>query len=463
MRKKLFQKSNSRNSFSLRGKLAILSLGVLFTFLLGVPDNAMAVPSFARQTGLACSACHTVFPELTSFGRQFKLNGYTLTNIKTIAQKETTKNDKSGRDILNLLHIPQVSLMFQTGFTQLAKTIPGTQNGNFEFPQQLSFFYAGQIAPHMGAFIQFTMDDGSGTFGMDNTDIRFANQGKGKTALTYGLTINNNPTVQDLWNSTPAWGYPYTSSGTAPGPGAATVIENLGGTVAGVGGYAMIGNSIYLELDGYRTAQMGAALPPDASVAGALKGTSPYWRIAFQHQWDKSYLMVGSYGIATKLFPAGVTGATDDYTDIAFDLQYEYPFNKGQFTLHSTYIHEKQALNASFASGASSSVNNTLNKFRADASVFFRPGLNFTLGYFNLTGSSNLGLYAPGAVSGFANGLPNSNGLRFQFDYLPWENTKISVQYFAYSKFNGASANYDGAGRSAADNNMFYVQLWFLF
>jgi len=36
---------------------------------------AYAVPSFARQTGMQCATCHTVFPGLTVFGRQFKLRG----------------------------------------------------------------------------------------------------------------------------------------------------------------------------------------------------------------------------------------------------------------------------------------------------------------------------------------------------------------------------------------------------
>ena len=47
---------------------------------LGLPQAAQAVPSFARQTGLACEACHTVFPQLTPFGRVFKASGYTLFN-----------------------------------------------------------------------------------------------------------------------------------------------------------------------------------------------------------------------------------------------------------------------------------------------------------------------------------------------------------------------------------------------
>src|SRR6266550_4322998 len=46
--------------------------------LLLAPGFAHAVPSFARQTGLECVACHVSWPELTPLGRQFKLGGYTL-------------------------------------------------------------------------------------------------------------------------------------------------------------------------------------------------------------------------------------------------------------------------------------------------------------------------------------------------------------------------------------------------
>ena len=49
---------------------------------------AEAVPSFARQTGLSCNVCHTNPPELTAFGRDFKLRGYVLSDLKA--------NDKIG-------------------------------------------------------------------------------------------------------------------------------------------------------------------------------------------------------------------------------------------------------------------------------------------------------------------------------------------------------------------------------
>ena len=109
--------------------------------------------------------------------------------------------------------------MLQAGYTQLAKAIPDTansalsgvaQNGTVDFPQQISLFYAGKIAPNVGAFLQLTYDNQAGTIGIDNTDVRLADIAvlPNDQSLIYGLSLNNNPTVQDLWNSSPAFGYP---------------------------------------------------------------------------------------------------------------------------------------------------------------------------------------------------------------------------------------------------------------
>ena len=46
-------------------------------FTIGFAPSAHALPSFARQTGQPCGACHTDFPALTPYGRRFKLLGYT--------------------------------------------------------------------------------------------------------------------------------------------------------------------------------------------------------------------------------------------------------------------------------------------------------------------------------------------------------------------------------------------------
>src|SRR5579859_3885168 len=56
---------------------ALIAAGLCVALLPLEPTRAL--PSFARQTGQECAACHNGFPELTPYGRLFKLNGYTFT------------------------------------------------------------------------------------------------------------------------------------------------------------------------------------------------------------------------------------------------------------------------------------------------------------------------------------------------------------------------------------------------
>ena len=88
-------------------------------------------------------------------------------------------------------------------------------NDNFVM-QQVSLFYGGQIYGNIGAFVQGTYDKASQHTYLDNTDIRYADTTQiGGIDVLYGLDVNNGPTVQDVWNTTPAWGSP-----TSPRPSA---------------------------------------------------------------------------------------------------------------------------------------------------------------------------------------------------------------------------------------------------
>ena len=114
-------------------------------------------PTYARQTGLACSACHTHFPELTATGRAFKLNGYVFRRSESLEGK-----NPEGQQSLLLNLVAPVSLMVQTSYTSTKKAQPGTQNGTVVFPDQLSIFTGGEITPHVGGFLQITFDPQSG-------------------------------------------------------------------------------------------------------------------------------------------------------------------------------------------------------------------------------------------------------------------------------------------------------------
>ena len=421
-------------------------LFILLVFLLNVGD-ASALPSFARQTGMACTACHNSFPELTAFGRLFKLNGYTLASMQSI----DVNDDSTQVSRLKLLTVLPLSVMLQTSFTRMSKDVEGVQNNSVAFPQQLSMFYAGEITPHIGTFIQVTYDGQS--IGLDNADVRYANQvAIGTKSLLYGLTLNNNPTVQDVWNTTPAWRFPSASSESALSPTKSTIIENLGMQVAGLGAYTLYNNLIFAELSFYRSAQQGAANPADSTTALAIKGAAPYWRLALQHQWSSTYLEVGTFGIAPRQYINGISGNMDNFTDLGFDLQLERSLSFGHFSLHSSLINETEHRDLSPTEHS----NLNFNSFKIDGNLYFKKGLGATIGYFNTSGSED------DAIGSYTN-KPNSSGMLFQLEYLPWYNTKFILQYVSYAKFDGSSNNYDAMGRNAPNNNTLFLMAWFNF
>ena len=424
----------------------------------GLCSRAYAVPSFSRQTGLACNVCHTSPPELTAFGRLFKLRGYTLS---------TPSNKRVGTTkALSLTQAVPVSVMLLMSDTADRAVVPGTQNNTAAFPQQLGIFLAGQFAPHFGGFAQFTYDHSSDQFTMDNTDLRFAEERTlGGKDWIYGVTLNNNPTVEDVWNSTPAWGFPWISSESAVGPLAAPIIDGgLAQDVMGLGAYSLWNNHIYTAFSAYRSEHAGGPQPMDGNgFAYNIAGLAPYWRVAWQQTAGVNYFEIGSYGIAVNSFPGVISGAEDHYIDPSFDVQWERPIGPNLIDAHATFIHEKATLKASFAAAAAANPTASLNTFRFDTTYHWRRRYTLTGGYFTTTGTMDTALYAPAAVTGSQNGAPNTDGYIIQGGYWPVANIDLDLAYTGYLRFNGASTNYDGAGRNAGNNNSAYLALWVIF
>jgi hypothetical protein len=164
------------------------------------------------------------------------------------------------------------------------------------------------------------------------------------------------------------------------------------------------------------------------------------------------------------LYPSGITGLTNKYTDIGFDAQYEKNLdNGGTLILHTAYITEKQNLDASYNAGGSANASNNLGSFKIDATYNFPEYAALSAGYFLTSGSSDAILYTANAVTGSNNATPNSSGELLQLTFIPWLNTQFAVQYILYNQFNGDTSNYDGFGRNASDNNTLYLMGWFVF
>jgi hypothetical protein len=130
--------------------------------------------------------------------------------------------------------------------------------------------------------------------------------------------------VQDLWNSTPVWGFPYIETPFAPFPNANPILSSVGNTVLGGSAYAMIDNLVYTELAFYKGVSnkwLGNLGVPhgDPNIVGA----APYFRIAAQKQAGEHYVEVGFTGfwVEQVSFTPG-SPLTNHYNDYALDASY---------------------------------------------------------------------------------------------------------------------------------------------
>jgi len=316
------------------------------------------------------------------------------------------------------------------------------------------------------------------TWGWDNTDVRFVKKVTiGGLDAIFGITANNNPTVQDVWNTTPAWAFPYAGSTIAGTPAASTIVEGaFAAHVAGAGVYAYINDLLYLEATFYRTLDFGTqnALGADPYDApGLIDGVAPYWRAALEPHWGNHYLMVGTFGMQTNIRnwinpgtgDAGTFAQTDRFTDVGFDTQYQYQGDNYWVTFRGSYIHEYQQLTSTFGMNGAANPTNELNSLHVQASLAYGADnrIVLTAQYFNTWGTSDPILYGP-AGANLASGLsPDSNGFIAEIAYIPfgaskapgwpWANARVGLQYTFYNKFDGTTVG-------ASDNNTLFLHLW---
>ncbi len=435
------------------GTLAVMA--VLYGMF--VPTAAMALPLYARQTGQPCATCHTAFLELTPFGRRFKLGGYALRG-----------GDWKG---------PPFAGMLQPTFTHTQEPQPGGAapgfgaNNDFAM-QQISLFTGGAITENSGAFIQGTYDGVAHRFSWDNTDIRYARPVTvaGHTLL-WGLTANNNPTVQDVWNTVPAWSFPYIVSAFAPVPTARPFIDQVyAQQVAGVTTYGFLDDTFYLEFGGYRplSTHTQLALGIDTSGESPISGTAPYWRFAAEKNIGNHSVEVGTFGLAGRVFPLNLSQAgSDSFTDIGIDSQYQYLGDPHTVTFRAAWIHENHNTGASQNLGLADNSNDQLRSLNASISYIYNHTWSLTGGRISVGGTADQALY------GTPTGSPNSAGWIAELAYLPfsyggpsfwpWLNFRIGLQYTRWTKFNGSTTNVDGMGRSASANNTLFLYVWTMF
>jgi hypothetical protein len=371
----------------MRGAVARTIACFLFVawVLLLTQRPAEAVPSFAAQTGQPCTACHIggFGPQLTPTGIAFKIGGYTQAGGPGLGAQ-----------------IP-FSAMLVGSFTHTEEGQPGGAATHFGPNNNLaidaiSVFLAGRATDWAGGFIQGTFSGIDHTLHVDNTDLRPFTTAipVGNTDLRVGFSVNNNPTVQDPYNSSFAWGYPFVFSSLAPTPAAQPALASaLVTNSIGFTGYLWYDRRIYFEAGGYRT--MGPSLLSYTGNAyggapfGSTSNIAPYVRGAYQWEWNQQLAHIGgiffnsNFNPSTGSFSADSSMGHNNYTDLAIDGGYQFLGDGTHtFTADAIYTHEWQNLTAAFNSGAASQKNHALDQVRLMLTLIdgFTTGTGMGLG-----------------------------------------------------------------------------------
>lgn len=450
-------------------RISYLGLGLASLLACGVSRQALAVPAFTGQTGMACDACHVggFGPQLTPIGRGFKIDGYTGTGGDGFASK-----------------LP-ISAMILASYTNTDRNQPYPasehygSNGNFA-ADQISVFLAGRVNDHIGGFVQGTLDGVANQTFVDNADLRITDQTKlfGRDA-TIGLSLNNSPGISDPYNSTYPWGYPFVGSPLAPGGNAGTLLGGgLAATSLGVNAYVFAANHLYVDLGLYDTMSPGLMkIFGQVYGPGSSTGVAPYARVAWEENWGNSSAHLGATVFYARFNPAydlrSASGefGHDAFTDTQIDAGYQYLTPDHAATLDARLTHEDQALDGSVPT----TPQNRLNDWRLTGTYYYLNTYGATVSWNSVWGNKNPDIFNTGAddASGSIAGSPNTDAITLEADYVPfgkdgsfgspWANLKLGVQYTIYTRFNGHATNYDGFGRDAADNNTLYLFAWTVF
>jgi hypothetical protein len=142
--------------------LAALALAAALAALL--PEAASAIPAFARRYRFSCTTCHTAFPQLRPYGAEFAGRGFALEP----GQEPAGASIDAGDPLLALpRHFP-LAVRFDA-FAQASEESPEL---DFQAPWVVKLLTGGQIAPKIGFYAYFIIEEGE-VIGFEDAYVHF--------------------------------------------------------------------------------------------------------------------------------------------------------------------------------------------------------------------------------------------------------------------------------------------------
>jgi hypothetical protein len=133
-------------------------------------QTALAIPAFAKKTGLRCSACHEAWPKLNAFGQAFRDNGYQIGNERDSPVYASPLYWPAGVRITPQWHHERNSA---EATDQSATGVQPVSTQGFDL-SGIDFWFAGLLAKNI-SFVALPSSDEYGDFHFESAWVRFDN------------------------------------------------------------------------------------------------------------------------------------------------------------------------------------------------------------------------------------------------------------------------------------------------
>ncbi len=468
-----------------RVSVLVWAIGLGVAVSISGVKNAHAIPSFARQTGFSCDVCHTVFPHLTPFGRDFKLHGYTMDT------SDAVKSDSSASNMpgLEINKIPMVSVRIVSRWDNQAggeHTVPGgvvTAGQDFiSYPSgyggsdvlnlvgDSSVYVAGKITSNLGTFLELTgIDDGGGSLGLGIFDLALVGNDTtiGDKRLIYGVRAEDAMDMGDPSNTFGMWGLTSTlmamsTHNTLFDPNTAKL---EGGELYGMWGDFNAGG-VYASLGVYHPtlSQTGNNfVQGNVAGSGSFLGTASEdgaLRLAYYlPELSNVYAEVGAYSyFGTESMQAPTTSTIgnykDNYYNYGIDAQVQMITDNNLAELFIVYQNDND--NKFYGTDAFDG-----NPYTANGTSVSRTGIGLMADYYYKRTYGAYFKYFSRSSSQVQD--VDLSGMVVGLSWYAFQNVNLLIEESIFSKYNVGAAQYGNSSLSAGDFNVAAVKLEYLF
>jgi len=400
----------------------LFSISAFFLVVICMPFTSHAVPSYARQVQKPCTACHTIWPNLNQYGRQFKVKAYTDVSEKwEMVNKDNLNLTTIFPFSARILYFPENRVETNNpSFAQSSTTIDSVQ-----------LFIATRAYDYAGVFASAEWSPDTDTVGVPTAKLAFQYPlGEGNTI---GLVaFKGLSSAADPFNSlggrdrslawgdesaplilTAGWTFDFSSEGNV-------------GTV--LHGY-FLGNRLYAAVGALRGGlsadASGGSLINSATTVSDTDPNDLYSRIAWDQKLSNGAITFGAVYYDGKQRISATPGPVVPYDSKVkrtyIDLSLEQNYGED-------HMLEVQAL---YGGGKETNAFGGGEERKFDG--YYLEGSYFYDRMIGVVAAMNTIKFKDGLVSdsGISPtfGVDKVDSWLLSLNYLPWLNTKFALQY----------------------------------